>query len=284
MRKVIPGLLTLIICLSFIVSSGQDSTRYKYFLGTNFDFIDGLQAQKLYHHVSIAVPKAFTLEKGFIKKIGFLGGIYQTRQVSNTDTVNYLNRGNLREQVAYPSSNPANIRIVLVDSAYLQKTTSTNALGAYLQPTFLLTDSTAETTLSFLGHMEYTRRTIQQKYMVSSKAVDTLTIPKSDLPRYPSIPGNQTTKQTQDEGYFGVGLMIYHKNKFVEIVVKGILGMATLDKWRPFYALDASIMVVKGNFELGVSYKGLFPNYPPYFLNVHLTKVFYLDEIGKLIQ
>jgi hypothetical protein len=119
---------------------------------------------------------------------------------------------------------------------------------------------------------------------VSSKALDTLTIPKSDLPRYPSIPANQNLKQTQDEGYFGAGFMLYHKNKIVELMVKGTFGAANFDKWRPFYSIDASLMIINGKFELGLFYKGFLPNYPPYFLNVHLTKVFDLDKIGELLK
>lgn len=287
MKRLLQTISAVSGCLLFFLCSAQDSTRYKYFIGTNFDFIDGLQAQKLYHHVNVSIPDAFfkpgNKTKG-LRAIGFIGGIYQTRQVSSTDTINYLNRGNsLRQQVTYPANDPTNARIVLVDSVFLQRSTSTKALGAYFQPTFLFGDS-AETNLYLIGHLEYAHRTIEQKYVVSYKPTDTLTILKSDLSRYPSAPSNQTTKQTQDEGYFGAGLMVYHKNRFVEIMIKGVLGAATFDKWRPFYSIDASIVVLKGNFELGLSYKGLLPNYPPYFLNVHLTKVFYLDKIGELLQ
>ncbi len=265
-------------CLSFLVSSAQDSTRYRYFLGTNFDFIDGLETKKLYHHINITIPDAFSSGSGFI------GGVYQTRQVSKIDTISYLSRGNnQREPIAFPTNDPASLRIVLVDSAFLQMTTTTKALGAYFQPTFRIVDADS-TSIHLIGHLEYAHRNIEQKYIVSSKPRDTLTISKTDLGQYSALPYNRTVKKNQDEGYFGAGVLIYHKNKFVELQAKGVLGLASLDKWRAFYGVDVSLMVLKGNFELGLSYKGLLPNYPPYFLNVHLSKVFYLDEIGKLLE
>ena len=256
-----------------------DSTRYRYYLGTNFDFIDGLEAKNLYHHVNITLPKAFS------NKFGFVGGIYQTKQVSTTDTVNYLTRGKtLRESLTFPSNDTGFIKIVTVDSANLIKTSSTKALGVYLQPTFLLTDSNRNTRLFAIGHLEYTKRNIEEKYSLNYKIRDTLSIPKNNLSTYQPLPSERKYKKSQDEGYFGVGLMIHHQDRFVEILAKGVLGLASLDKLYPFYAIDVSLMVLKGNFELGVSYKGLLPNYPPYFLNVHLSKTFYLDKIGELLQ
>lgn len=273
--------LLIFFLLASIKSFSQpaDSTRYRYFLGTNFDFIDGLEAKNLYHHVNITLPKAFS------RKVGFVGGIYQTKQVSSIDTFNYLTRGKaLREPIAFPASDTNYIRIITVDSANLIKTSSTKALGVYLQPTFLLTDSNRNTRLFAIGHLEYTKRNIEDKYSLQYKVRDTLTIPKNALSTYSPLPPERKYKIRQDEGYFGVGLMLYHQDRFVELQAKGIIGLASLDKVYPFYSIDISLIVLKGNFELGMSYKGLLPNYPPYFLNVHLSKMFYLDKIGELLQ
>ena len=225
------------------------------------------------------------MPKAFSNKFGFIGGIYQTKQVSTIDTVNYLSRGKpLRESVAFPGNDTGSLRIVTVDSANLIKTSSTKALGVYLQPTFLLTDSNRNTRLFAIGHLEYTKRNIEDKYSLHYKVKDTLSIPKNDLATYSALPPERKYKKRQDEGYFGVGLMLHHQDRFIELQAKGVIGLASLDKVYPFYAIDISLMVLKGNFELGMSYKGLLPNYPPYFLNVHLSKIFYLDKIGELLQ
>jgi hypothetical protein len=260
--------------------AAQDTTAYRYYLGTNFDFIDGLDAKGLYHHVNITLPKAFS------DKSGFIGGIYQSRQNSLRDTVSYLNRGTkMRQYTALPSTDPSQVRIVLVDSPMLEKVTMTKSLGLYFEPVRrLFANSDASTVIYGLGHLEYVRRNFEERYTSSSKPSDTLLISKADLVKYPSMGPSQVIKYRRDEGYFGVGAMVYHKNTLVEIQVKGMVGAANLDKWRLWYGVDVSVMEMRSKFTLCASYKGLLPDQPPYYLNVSLSKVFYLSKIGELLN
>lgn len=271
---------TISFAISLFVTAQSDSTAYRYILGTNFDFIDGLDAKGLSHHVNISLPSAFSSRKGFI------AGIYQNRQTSLRDTLQILNRGNnMRQYVAYPASDPSAVKIVRVDSVRLEKITMTKSLGLYFQPVFRLTGADdSETKIYAVGHLEYVRRNFEEKNTISYKPTDTLLINKTDLVRYPPIPGSQTIKYRKDEGYFGVGLMVYHKNRFVELQIKGMMGGANLDNWLCWYGVDISLMEVKSKFELGISYKGILPDHPPYYLNVFLSKVFYLDKIGDLLK
>jgi hypothetical protein len=191
----------------------------------------------------------------------------------------------MRQFITQPTTDTAKLKVVLVDSPFVERVKMTKSLGLYFQFVKMITpNTTASTTVYGIAHLEYARRNYEHRYSSFSRPIDTLIIPKAELVRYPSVTPSHVVKYRQDEGYFGVGAMVFHRNRFVEIQVKGVVGYATLRNWFPWYGIDVSVMEMKSKFELGISYKGILPNEPPYYLSVSLSKVFYLSKIGELLN
>ena len=266
-----------------------DSSRYRFMIGTNFDFVDGIRAKDLYYHLQFFLPD------GFSKRFGFVGGIQQNRQVSGLDTAltfNNAKRGvfadsfRLNRFEYLPNDS---FRIVRVDSTTLTKTNSTTVLQLYFEPTYKIYKNNGPRSKSDLYtflHFDLQYKTFTEEQTYNYKIRDTIGVNRSSFSKYAAVKEKDKIKQSIYQFNYGAGLLVHHENKYVDMYVKMMIGAVHLaeNTWSGYYGNELGIRVVPFNIMLGGEYRGLFKQHDPIYLNIYLSKVFSLSKLAEIIS
>jgi hypothetical protein len=269
-----------------------DSMKYRFMIGTNFDFIDGVQAKNLYYHLQVFQPKAVS------KSFGFIGGIQQNRQVSQTDTLfpqtikqsaNFF-RDSLRN-ASFRTLSADSFRITRLDSVKFNQISTATIFQIYIEPTFKIfttpSENPSKTELLALLHGDIHFRRTKYEESYSYKVIDSVTVGRSGRSKYTPIPDGTIIKQINNfQFHYGAGLLLHHENTFIDLYAKFMVGIVTVTKnnSKGFYASELGIRAPGINVMLGAEYRGLMGEHNPQYFNVYLSKVFSLNKLKDLIM
>jgi hypothetical protein len=264
-----------------------DLGSYRLLIGTNFDFIDGVDIKAPYYHLQIFQPK------GFSAKFGFIGGFQRNRQVSFSDTTNSsIKLRNSRVLYRLPAylMNDSLYQITQVDSVAFKRTTTSNVFSIYFEPTFQIfpidKNKLRPTKIFVFGHADIVfRKTItEEEYTYSNPALKTIKL--DSFGRFRAVPEKVKNENLNYEFYYGGGIMIHHDNSAVDIYAKFMLGAANIasHQWYYYYGGEIGIREKSLNIMFGAEYRGTGKQYNPNYLNVYLSKVFSLGKLFELIK
>ena len=261
-----------------------DLGSYRLLIGTNFDFIDGVDVKAPYYHLQVFQPKGFT------SKFGFVGGFQRNRQVSFSDTINStikFRNSNISYRLPAYTRNDSTYQITQVDSVSFKRTNTSNIFSIYFEPTFRIFPCSnrrvTPTSLYVFGHADivFRKNIIEEEYSYSNPTLRTI---KSDsIGMFRSIPEKKRIESPSYEFYYGGGLMLHHENSAVDIYAKFMLGAANIaaNQWYYYYGGEIGIREKSLNIMFGAEYRGTGKQYNPNYLNVYLSKVF---SLGKLLE
>lgn len=261
-----------------------DSMRYRYMLGTNFDFIDGKIPLSFYNHLQIFHPTGFT------KRFGFVGGLLQNRLVSETKV-----KAVFREQPGpfadsiilskYTKPTDSTYRIVRLDSVKQKQVSTATVFQIYFEPVFKLyehgTYANPQTSLYIFGHADIQYHITKLTTSYTYKVNDTITVRRSSFSKYAQVGDGETDTTIKTfQYYYGCGLMLHHQNDYVDLYAKFTIGGAHLSgsDWASYYGMELGIRQPVYNFMLGAEYRGLFREHNATYFNVYLSKVFSLSK------
>jgi hypothetical protein len=166
--------------------------------------------------------------------------------------------------------------------------TTSNVLQLYIQPTrriWVDKLKNSESRLYLLGHadLQYRRVRYEQKHNFSVR--DTVTVGRASFSKYAAISEKVVTTENQYYFNYGLGVMLHHQNKHVDMYTKLLFGLSSINlgDTRGFYATEIGVRVVNFNIMLGAEYRGLFSEHAPQYLNVYLSKAFSLSKLADLI-
>jgi len=267
-----------------------DSNRYRMMIGTNFDFVDGVQAKDLYYHLQFFVPEAYRMGN---KVFGFIGGIQQNRQVSQLDTSikhYYKGKGYFADSFrlsSYSSVGRDSFRVIRADQVTYQRTTSTNVMQLYIEPVFGLSNPlrNTESKLYFLLHADLQYRRVRFEEKLNYNLRDTVTLGRASFSKYTALNESVVTSETQYHFNYGAGILLHHQNEYVDMYAKMLLGLSSIqeNKTKSFYATEVGIRVLNSNIMFGAEYRGLFSEHAPQYLNVYLSKAFALSKLADFL-
>ena len=261
-----------------------DLGSYRLLIGTNFDFIDGIDVKAPYYHLQVFQPK------GFSPQFGFVGGFQRNRQVSFSDTINSsIKLRSVRVSYRLPNYQRQDTlyQITQVDSVSFKRTKTANIFSIYFEPTFRIfpldDNRITATNLYIFGHADivFRKNIIEEEYSYSNPQ---LRIVKLDsFAMYRAVPEKVRLEEQNYEFYYGAGLMLHHDNSAVDIYAKFMLGAANIapNQWYYYYGGEIGIREKSLNIMFGAEYRGTGKQYNPSYLNVYLSKVL---SLGKLID
>lgn len=275
------------------VHARADSTAYRFMIGTNFDFVNGTQVQNLYYHLQFFLPSTFNTDSLWFKRMGFIAGIYQNRQITqvNTNYSNYIKPGMLRDSAIldnfYPASDTTMHVTRIGEVSYVEKK-STLVTGLYLEPTFRITSGhNHQTDLYGFGHLDILYNTIDYDTSFTYKVVQQEVVPNTGFSKYaPLYEAPHKSTEYIYQFYYGAGLMLHHRNQYVEAIIKIMAGVADLRRkyWEGFYSGDISVTVLPFNVVVGAEYRGLYSKHNPSYFNIYLSKGFNLTKLVDFVS
>lgn len=276
-----------------------DSYRYLGYLGTNFDMVDGVQANKLYFALNVLIPDT--------KRYGINLGIYGNRTMTQTDTSSNTTFTSRIE--AYKTDSVIYFR----DTAIKITSRVSDNIGAFFSPIIRLPFmDDGNLKVYYAPNFEF----IWRRSMIESKFTNNSTVRKdSARNRFPATTALPlvtplTTKVNQNiyDVYLGLlGLLVRYENEEISIRLNGAVGVNF--NYVPVGGLSSSNIVYQRNtnlyfqgrlfitepttgFTLGAEVSNLFGKYSnephyskaqPYY-NVTLSKAFNLKNLAAIVK
>ncbi|HVX28264.1 MAG TPA: hypothetical protein VHB70_18095 [Parafilimonas sp.] len=264
-----------------------DVSNYRFIVGTNFDFADGIQAKNLYFNLQFFLPQAFN------KANGFIGGIRENTLVSNlNDSINNIRLGSSGISYRLPSISYTgdSVLITQVDSPKINRSYTTKTLSIYFEPIFRLknwsnNDDKSNTGMYFFGHLDLLRIVTDYNQSYSYVNARAVKIDTPGLRKYRAISDPLNNESVTYQYYYGGGFILYHNSPSVELCAKFMVGSAHLDTklWVGYYGAEIGIREKTINAMIGAEYRGLMNQHNPNYLNIYLSKVFSLQKIFEVI-
>lgn len=262
----------------------SDSLKYRFLIGTNFDFVDGVQAKNLYYHLQVFVPKALT------NRWGFMGGIQENTQVTilQDSLSNSSSRGEVPFRLGSFSRIDTQYVITQVDSPITNTSTSSKALNLYFQPVFRIhewNNDNALTSIYVYANMNLIRKVDNFSQTYNYQNARQLVIPLDSIRSFRTIPPNVSNESVSYQYYYGLGFMLYHNSPSIELNMKLMMGTAHFDKsfWVGYYGTEFGVRVKKLNGIIGAEYRGTLNQHNPTYFNVYLSKLFSLEKIWEIV-
>ena len=276
-----------------------ENYRYLGYLGTNFDLVDGVQANRLYFVVNVLLPQQ--------KKYGINLGIYGNRTMTRTDT-----SANTSFTSRIDAYGPDSI-IYSRDTAMKVRTQLSDNIGAYFNPLIPLKFlSEGNLQVYYAPNFEF----IWRRSKFETNFLNNKTIAKDTAEnRYPATTAFPlvtplSIKATQNiyDVYLGLaGLMLRYENEDISIRLQAAVGfnfnyvpVGALSGDNIFYHkndriyFQARLMITEPTtgFSLGAEISNFFGSYknPPYYskaqpyYNVTLSKAFNLKNLAAIVK
>ncbi|GAB2838709.1 hypothetical protein [Ferruginibacter profundus] len=276
-----------------------DNYRYLGYLGTNFDMVDGVQANKLYFALNILIPET--------KKYGISVGVYGNRTMTQTDTSTNTTFTSRIEAYGRDSV------IYFRDTAIKMTSRISDNIGAFFSPIIpipWLTDDKLK--VYYAPNFEF----IWRRSKIESKFTNNNTYKKDTASnRYPAgvalplvTPLSTKVNQNIYDAYLGLlGILFRFETDEISIRLSGALGINL--NYMPVGGLSSTSVVYKRNtnayfqgrlfitepttgFTLGAEVSNLFgkndklsgySNAQPYY-NVTLSKAFNLKNLAAIVK
>lgn len=197
--------------------------EYLGYIGTNFDLVEGVQANDLFFAANILYKPEQTVNKN----VGFYLSIYGNRAFSRSDSTNLIRRFRLLDTLT------ENTARVVEERGRALETQTTDNLGAYFSPLFqwpFKKRENSNTRLYLAPSLEFvyrrTRLTTSELNIVANDTI-TLTINQDDRLFRERFPFE--TLQTINEFSFnaGIGLFLAHETDRISVRVYGSVGYAS---------------------------------------------------------
>lgn len=258
---------------------------YKFAMGGNFDFEDGIKPKSFYAELFTFQPDLITLTKkesddkktNWFKTCGMYGGIYQSRYFSpdsNSSTITSL----------VPINN-SNDTLFSRESFNRKPSTVIKNIGFYFGPTFhILGSSNSDISFNLYCslHIEIIHQQRITNYTYETMSIDTM--PYSLIPSRPTGVEKIDKKiEMVDNHYLGLGIPIQVKNKKAELNLRIVpAGFYWKTNGHPynFYLFQFSIVERKYGICLGGEYRGNYGNKET-FIGIYLSKSF---DLTKLLE
>jgi hypothetical protein len=253
---------------------------YKFSLGTNFDFADGVKPMSLYAELSTFYPDLIPLKNSqkrkSIRSLGIYGGVYQNRYISqDSNTVNVIFHRGLIIQ---------NDTVELKESYIRKKKVQINNLGFYFGGLLQLFNS-SKGDYDFNSYLSLHFELLQQKaitnYSFESVSIDTIFNSTEKLEITPFKLPTQSFNYN-NLCYIGLGLPMQVKNDKVELNFCPCFGEGWINhgKLQLFYLYKFSFAEYKYGICIGGEFRGFF-GHESTSISLYLSK---LLDISKLIE
>jgi hypothetical protein len=271
-------------------------------VGSNFDLVDGVQANNLFSGVFFYKRDIRPLKKAGSPNLGAFAGVYESKTTSNV-----LNPSNFAIQ--YFDRNAVSLirndsLPVFRDTGILGTSTVSRNIGLFFSPQVRLTNNTANADgfhVFASVWIEMLWQRISTTYDFSKVGrLDTIYVPNNQIRQLPSKPS--TVERDIRSDYFGLGLPMYYKEGDVNLYFSPTLGISNqtnmlvrdekslsdgkftltpASKWNPFYLFLFRLNEDK----YGISFTGevrgfLVKNTKP-FISLALSKKF---DLNKFIE
>ena len=250
------------------------SKSYTISIGANFDFLDGLKTNDVYSELSLLITKIF----GEKSKWGLYAGIYQSKTVSDADTVNesidlFLN-----------AVNEDSVEITHQELRIITNKEKSN-LGLFFSPTYQKSEN-------FYWNLHFEIQKKDFLFITNETVLDSDTsiieMPNSMLIEHNSHPDYRSVDYYP---YFGAGFMLLHGDETADIMLRVILGYSNSTKLvdydekteHHFFHLTQFKITEKNNgIKFGGEVRGI-GNYAPE-ITIYLAKEFSLNILNTLFS
>lgn len=285
----------------FIANTDLLSADFRIDIGTNFDFLDEVDANGIYANVLAFAPYVSTIKyktknkkesKKKKKRIyvnhevgfGIMAGLYQNRSI--TDSTSFL-------PSTFTSITPIIDETTAQDDTirrFSRRRVETNITssrldntGLYFTPMIELQSN--ENFGAFLGiNMEVIRRKRRTELSYIQLSIDTIEVGPNDDPVRPRRLVERPFSETINyEGFFGLKLPMIYRIKDVDFMLIPAVGLAVnnyQDRRNWYYGFSFTVLERNSGLNLGGEIRGYFPAYAP-LINIYLSKAFNVGAIGK---
>jgi len=275
-------------------------------LGSNFDLLNGLQANNLYGGIFMDkkdVQPIFKKRKDKKYYLSLFGGVYESKTISTEES----NSSNLRYLDNSVFNPPDTIAIVHRDTGKITKTTSINNLGIFFEPQMRLTNKLADQN-GFHIFLSLWTEIVWQKVATNFDYSNTGRY-SSDTVKIASLPQNVTYKVASFNSdyrshYLGMGLPLYFKYNNYNLYVNPVFGWSTqvgipssatsdssfynnsqaAQKWQSFYLVQFRLNEEQYGFAFTGEIRGVIGEHPNNYkpaISLALSKKF---DLSKLIE
>lgn len=276
-----------------------ENYRYLGYLGTNFDMVDGVQANKLFFAVNILIPET--------QKYGIHAGVYGNRTMTQSDTTVNTTFTSRIEALGRDSV------IYFRDTAVLMTSRTSDNIGAFFSPIIPIPAfSDGNLKVYYAPNFEL----IWRRTKIESQFANNATIKRDSLPsRFPAnvafpLVTPLSTRVTQNiyDAYIGLlGIMFRYETDDISIRIQGAAGfnfnyvpIGGLSSINPVYQkntrgyFQAKMIITEPTtgFTLGAEVSNFFGKYknPPQYskaqpyYNVTLSKAFNLKNLAAIVK
>ncbi len=267
---------------SYDANYDYDQEEFRIDLGSNFDFLDGLQGEGLYANVQTFHPKVLELNiRGKTLNIGSFSGIRRIRSFNDSTDVNSFER-NYYQLLDGTSNNDTADYVVSTFNQTVQQ--DYNILSMHGSPLIELFSSDKNSKIFFGIHYNLERKRVSTSFNYNLLATDTLSL--EILPRRESPGNNNQIDNTFYDHHFGmiVPFMFPIRDK-LNVTFIPHFGR-TWSELTPsmYYGVYFNVMERSSGINLGGQVSAYHDihgkrNFSP-LMNIYLTKAF---DLGSLL-
>jgi hypothetical protein len=280
-------------------------------IGSNFDFIDGVQPNNpffgVFFHkrdVKSFNKDAEILENQAQKNIGVFAGVYESKTVSTNQTEDFFSRSYFNNTSFIPGK-PDSIKFFKDAGKYAVKKSVRN-IGLFFSPQMRISQGSANIDglhifVSFWAELQWQQITQENDYTqlirIDSSLVGINQI--SALSKTNSgIANNQKSVIDIRSHYFGFGLPVFYREKDAHLFINPIIGISNQAnteylrqiqkynpdapdikrKWESFYAIQFRLNEEKYGISFTGEVRGLLQKNNPPFVSLALSKKFDLTR------
>lgn len=275
-------------------------------VGSNFDFIDGLEPNNFFSGVFFHKRdiRPFLFDKKKNNNLGLFAGVFESKTISTLTETDTL--------LTYHSSNSIALRRndslgLFRDTGVFKTAQVVRNVGLFFSPQIRLSKGSANENgmhffASFWGELQWQRLSLENDYSGLMRK-DTIFRPLPELNRYGSISADKKQLIDVKTHYIGLGFPIYFKEDDVNVFFNPVFGFSSQPSseqiksvfskispnpealnerpWKPFYIFQFRLNEEKYGIAFTGEVRGLLIKRSPPFVSLALSKKF---DLSKFIE